>query len=139
MHAWRFIRATPLAAVQAMLRREANNLSDLREGEDDLRMKMLIAACYQGERGGVFTCPGVSLEIAPYKDVHVDLKYDVKQWNDEVETWAACQKYGLDAEQIGALDLLLERLHDMVDAGEKLPARLVDPAAVLLKLPSCTL
>lgn len=139
MHAWRFIRKTPLAAVQATLRREQNNLSDLSDGEDDLRMKMLIAACYQGERGGIFTCPGVSLEIAPYKDVYVDLEYDVKQWNDEVETWAACQKYGLDAEQIDAFDLLLERLRDMVDAGEKLPARLVDPAAILLNCASRTL
>lgn len=136
MHAWRFIRTTPTLAVQEMLRREADNHADLNDGEDDLRLKMLIAACYQD---GIFDCPGVDLEASPYKDVHVDLKYDVKQWDDEVEKWRAAQLYTVDANQIKALDLLLERLSDLVAAGEKLPARLVDPAAVLLECPSCTL
>ena len=81
-----------------MLRREAtNNYADTSDDEDDLRLKMLIAACYQD---GVFVCEGVDLEAEPYKNVHVDLKYDVNQWNDEVETWAACQRYVVDAKQI---------------------------------------
>ena len=136
MHAWRFIRTTPVEAVQEMLRREADNHTDLNDGEDDLRMKMLIAACYQD---GVFVCEGVDLEASPYKDVNVDLKYDVKQWNDEVDTWAAAQKYVVNAAQIEACDLLLERLQDTVDAGDKLPYRLIGPAAVLLERPSCAL
>lgn len=136
MHAWRFIRTSPIEAVQEMLRREADNHADLNDGEDDLRMKMLIAACYQD---GVFVCEGVDLEASPYKDVRVDLKYDAKQWDDEVETWAAAQKYVVNAAQIEACDLLLERLQDTVDAGDKLPYRLVGPAAVLLERPSCAL
>ena len=137
MHAWRFIRTSPLAAVQEMLRREATNLyTDTSDDEDELRLKMLIAACYQD---GVFVCEGVDLEAEPYKNVHVDLKYDIGRWDNEVETWAAAQKYVVDAAQIEACDLLLERLQDTVDAGDKLPYRLIGPASVLLERPSCTL
>ena len=104
----------------------------------------LYAVVWVDEEGaspqdGVFVCEGVDLEASPYKDVNVDLKYDVKQWNDEVEKWTAAQLYTVDAEQIKALDLLLERLQDTVDAGDKLPDRLIGPAAVLLERPSCAL
>ena len=140
MHAWRFLQTAPIETVQELLRREPTNNSRMIGDEDDLRMSMLIHACHmQGADADEFECEGVDLEAEDYKHVRVDLDYNVKAWEAEVETWYACQKYALTAAEIEAYDLLRERLSDMADAGRKLPEDLVEPASVLLKRASCTL
>ena len=138
MHLWTFLHTVPIDTVIDILKREATNDRPRTEEEQKARMEMLIGVIQEAGAFDKLEEAGIDLNKPPF-NIAFDLKSCVKWWSDEVATWAACQKYFGEAGQIEACDLLIERINDMVDAGEKLPDRLVDPAAALLERPSCSL
>jgi hypothetical protein len=138
MHLWAFLHTVPIDTVVDILKREPTNDRPRTDEEQKTRMEMLIGVIQEAKAFDKLEAAGIDINKPPF-NVAFDLKYSVGWWRDEVATWAACQKYFGEAQQIEAYDLLIERLGDMVDAGEKLPERLVDPAAALLERPSCTL